>query len=88
MNDSQREIMCIAQEECSEVIQAVSKIFRFGMESKHKDRTNKAHLEEEMGDVICMFQLMEEHGMIDWTNVSLAASRKREKLKQWSSIEV
>lgn len=88
MNDSQREILLIAQEECAEVTQAISKIFRFGLQSEHNGRTNKEHLEEEMGDLLCMLQLIEEYDMADWTRVSVCASRKRAKLKQWSSIEV
>ena len=88
MNDNQREILLIAQEECAEVTQAISKIFRFGLQSEHKGRSNQHHLEEEMGDLLCMLQLIEEHDMVDWSRVSLAATRKREKLKEWSSIEV
>lgn len=79
--------MLIAQEECAEVTQAISKVFRFGMDAEHNGRTNKDRLEEEMGDLICMFQLMEERGLIDWTRVSVAAQMKREKLKTWSNIE-
>lgn len=87
MKDSNKEIMLIAQEECAEVTQAISKVFRFGMDAEHNGRTNKDRLEEEMGDLICMFQLMEERGLIDWTRVSVAAQMKREKLKTWSNIE-
>ena len=81
-----REIMLIAQEECAEVTQAISKVFRFGFDSVHNERTNKDRLEEEIGDLVCMFQLMEEKELIDWTRVSVAAQMKREKLKTWSNI--
>lgn len=37
MNDKQREILVITQEECAEVIQEISKIFRFGIDELHKD---------------------------------------------------
>ncbi len=37
MNEKQREILVITQEECAEVIQEVSKIFRFGIDNQHKD---------------------------------------------------
>jgi hypothetical protein len=37
MNDKQREILVITQEECAEVIQEISKIFRFGIDEMHKD---------------------------------------------------
>ena len=34
INDKQREVMLIAQEECAEVVQAISKCFRFGFDSR------------------------------------------------------
>ena len=45
-----KEILLIAQEECAEVTQAISKIFRFGFLSQHNGRTNRQHLAEELGD--------------------------------------
>lgn len=86
MKESNKEIMLIAQEECAEVTQAISKVFRFGMDAEYNGRTNKDRLEEEIGDLICMLQLMEEKQLIDWTRVSVAAQMKREKLKTWSTI--
>jgi NTP pyrophosphatase (non-canonical NTP hydrolase) len=82
----QEEIMAITQEECAEVIQALSKVMRFGLNTSHNGRTNRAHLEEEVGDLMCMFQLMDEYDMVDWSKVSLAASAKRKKLQKWSNI--
>ncbi len=87
MNSSEREIMLIAQEECAEVTQAISKVFRFGMDAEHNGRTNKDRLEEETGDLLCMLQMMEERGLIDWSRVSAAAQMKRQKLKTWSNID-
>lgn len=87
MNSSEREIMLIAQEECAEVTQAISKVFRFGMDAVHNERTNKERLEEEIGDLMCMLQMMSECGLIDWGIVSLAAGAKKLKLKTWSSID-
>jgi len=86
MNNSQKEIMMIAQEECAEVTQAISKVFRFGIDAIHNDKTNKQRLEEEIGDLMCMFQLMDENNIIDWSMVSIASSMKKEKLKRWSDI--
>jgi NTP pyrophosphatase (non-canonical NTP hydrolase) len=87
MNSSEREIMLIAQEECAEVTQAISKVFRFGMDAVHNERTNKERLEEEIGDLMCMLQMMSERGLIDWGIVSRAAGAKKLKLKTWSSID-
>lgn len=88
MNNSQIEILDIAQEEAAEVIVAISKVSRFGLETVHKGRNNRAHLEEEAGDLLCMLRLMNSHGLVDWANVELAATAKLEKLKQWSNIEI
>lgn len=81
-----REVMLIAQEECAEVTQAISKVFRFGFDEVYNGKTNREHLEEEIGDLLCMLQLMEEKELIDWTHVSVYAQKKREKLKTWSNI--
>jgi NTP pyrophosphatase (non-canonical NTP hydrolase) len=88
MNESHREIMLIAQEECAEVIQAISKVFRFGMESEHNGVTNREHLQVEIGDVLCMIDLMNEQGLIDWSCVEVARTQKREKLQKWSKIKL
>lgn len=78
--------MAITQEECAEVIQAISKVMRFGLDTTYKDVSNKAHLEEEIGDLVCMFQLMEESGMIDGGRVAIHSQEKRQKLIKWSNI--
>ena len=88
-NSVDQEILDITQEECAEVIQAISKIRRFGYLSKHPDstQTNRQHLEEEIGDLMCMVDLMRESGMIDWAEVIEHSDNKREKLKKWSNIK-
>lgn len=80
--------MLIAQEECAEVTQAISKVFRFGFNSKHPERAmnNRECLEEEIGDLMCMVDLMIEHNMINRNNILYASGNKRKKLEQWSSI--
>lgn len=86
MNDKQSEILRIAQEESAEVIQAISKVFRFGAENCHPDstQTNMEHLAEEIGDFFCMVELMIEDGLIDANLVNKAALNKRNKLQKWS----
>ena len=86
MQSNQKEILLIAQEECAEVTQAISKVFRFGIDAEYNGRTNRERLTEEIGDLVCMFQLMEEKGILDWTIISLHAQKKREKLEKWSTI--
>ena len=52
-NESDQEILLITQEECAEVTQAISKVFRFGMDDEYNGVTNREHLEEELGDLLC-----------------------------------
>jgi NTP pyrophosphatase (non-canonical NTP hydrolase) len=86
MNSRQREIMLIAQEECAEVIQAISKCFRFGLTDVYEGKTNLQRLEEELGDLKCMISLMEESGVTYGTNVFDAELNKRVRLKKWSNV--
>lgn len=86
MDKVNKEIMLIAQEECAEVVQAISKVFRFGMDERYNDRTNKQRLEEETGDLLCMIQLMMDKGIIDESKVYNASLQKRHKLETWSGV--
>ena len=80
------EILTILQEECAEVIQAISKVNRFGIDGIHNGKSNRDHLEEEIGDLMCMFELMLENGIIQKESVDNAKERKIAKLKCWSNI--
>lgn len=88
MNDQVKEIFCITQEECAEVSQAISKVFRFGIDSEKPGHgvTNKQHLEEEIGDLLAMVDIMVEKCIISDTSINIAKKAKREKLRKWSSI--
>jgi len=86
MNEREREILLILQEESAEVIQAVSKVFRFGWDSEWDGQTNREHLEEEVGDYLAMVQIMVDTGMIDTFAIDTAKHKKIEKLKKWSNI--
>ena len=88
MQEKINEVMNILSEECAEVIQAVSKISRFGLDNLKpgKPKTNRDHLEEELGDLYAMIEILQELNVVSWTNIEKAAEAKREKLKQWSNI--
>jgi NTP pyrophosphatase (non-canonical NTP hydrolase) len=87
MNDKQREILVITQEECAEVIQEISKIFRFGIEEKHKDgMLHKEKLEMEVGDLLTMIDLLIEFNLVDKDSIEINKNKKIEKLKIYSSI--
>jgi NTP pyrophosphatase (non-canonical NTP hydrolase) len=88
MNKTTNEVMDILQEECAEVIQAVSKIRRFGIDNHKpgKPKTNREHLEEELGDLYAMIDILQELDIVSWSGIEKAAEAKREKLKTWSNI--
>ena len=88
MNDQTKEIMLILQEEGAEVIQAVSKCSRFGMDNCNpgKPLTNREHLEEELGDVLAMVDIMLEQGIVNIAKLEEAKLNKKYKLKKWSTI--
>jgi NTP pyrophosphatase (non-canonical NTP hydrolase) len=86
INEANREILLITQEECAEVTQAISKVFRFGMEDSHNGETNREHLEEEIGDLMCMIDLLIDNGIVSESAVMTAKNEKMNKLMTWSSI--
>jgi NTP pyrophosphatase (non-canonical NTP hydrolase) len=88
MDKKTKEIFCITQEECAEVTQAISKVFRFGFDSRHPEtfKSNMESLEEEVGDLLAMIDIMIEKCIISDTNVNTARAAKKEKLKTWSNI--
>jgi NTP pyrophosphatase (non-canonical NTP hydrolase) len=85
--NKQEEIMLICQEECAEVAQAISKVFRFGIDGMHNNATNRARLEEEVGDLLCMIEMMIEEKLIDGSAVAQAGLKKKDKLAKWSNIK-
>lgn len=89
MNNQTTEIMHILQEECAEVIQAISKCQRFGIHNfkPGTDKTNLQQLQEELGDVMAMVELLVDQkiGLLDH-NITEAKVAKFAKLKMWSTI--
>ena len=89
MKSKTEETLVILQEECAEVIQAVSKILRFGFQSRYPTEdsaSTKECLEMEAGQLLCMIGLLVEQGAIDEDNMIAAMEYKKVKLKEWSSI--
>jgi len=88
MDKTVKEVMDILQEECAEVIQAVSKISRFGLNNfkPGRPKTNLEHLEEELGDLLAMIDILHDLDVISYTNIEVATAAKKEKLKKWSTI--
>ena len=88
MDEQNNEVMDILQEECAEVVQAVSKIRRFGIDNAKPgtNYTNREHLEEEIGDLLAMVDILLINEMVNWGNLHKAKRAKIEKLKKWSNI--
>ena len=80
MNDKVREALVITQEECAEVIQVISKVFRFGLDE------NDHRLEDEIGDLLCMIEILVNLGVVRSDKLDLAKRVKAEKLKRWSKL--
>jgi len=82
LNKVQEEILTILQEECAEVIQAVSKVRRFG------EANNIEQLEQEIADVLCMINLAYRHGILEENEVRVQnrITVKEERLKKYSNI--
>ena len=80
--------MNILSEECAEVIQAISKCNRFGIDNLKpgKPKTNREHLEEELGDLLAMVELLQSIEVVSDTGLEIAKQAKFEKLKKWSNI--
>lgn len=70
------------QEEASEIIQAVSKIRRFGPDNKHPDRktTNKTELIAELEDFLALIAVLEAQSYFDLSQSREAIKTKAEAL--------
>ena len=74
------ELMVITMEECSELIQECSKSIR------KKHYYGNERLTEEVGDVMCMIELLHSYDLISFDEVEERTKVKKEKLKKWSNL--
>jgi NTP pyrophosphatase (non-canonical NTP hydrolase) len=83
----QDELLEILAEECAEIIQEKSKIFRFGIvkESHHVDGQNHLQcLEQELGDLLAMIEMVRDSRMgITEAGLQAAKKKKLEKVVKW-----
>jgi NTP pyrophosphatase (non-canonical NTP hydrolase) len=82
------EILDILQEECAEVIQAISKCRRFGIDEQNlkTGRTQREELVQELGDVTLLIELLQDRQLFSDGELNSAKLNKATKLKRWSSI--
>jgi NTP pyrophosphatase (non-canonical NTP hydrolase) len=91
MNEQTKELLLILQEECAEVTQAVSKCMRFGTDQMKpgKNRTNINMLEEEIGDLFAMVELLTDMDIgVTTKGITEAKLNKFYKLKKWSNLTI
>lgn len=86
MNEKDREALAILQEEAAEVIQAASKMLRFGPDSHWNGRTTQQDLETEIGDLQALIGILYERGIIREQQVQEAEICKIQKLHTWSTL--
>lgn len=77
----QDELLTVTMEECAEVIQSASKIIRFGY-----TEDSRFNLAKEVGDLLCMVDLLKRDGFISDEEIEIYKGEKSEKLKKWSSL--
>jgi NTP pyrophosphatase (non-canonical NTP hydrolase) len=82
------EILDILQEECAEVIQAISKCRRFGIDEQNlkTGRTQREELVQELGDVGLLIELLHAYQLFAHEELHQAKLNKAKKLDQWSTI--
>jgi NTP pyrophosphatase (non-canonical NTP hydrolase) len=78
--NKREELLVITMEECAEVSQACSKMLRFN------EQVDYENLQDEIGDLMCMVELLKEQGIVTNTQIAKRMEVKREKLKKWSSL--
>jgi NTP pyrophosphatase (non-canonical NTP hydrolase) len=78
--NKKEEMVVITMEECGELIQACSKMLRFGEEQDY------TQLQEEIGDVMCMIEILRDGGFVNDKQIADRIKVKKEKLMKWSLL--
>ena len=79
--DKQTEALVITMEECGELTQACSKVIRTDQKEEYMRELTK-----EVGDVMCMIDLLVQNNLVDENDIKLCVKKKREKLMKWSNL--
>ena len=81
--DEKEELLVIFMEECAEASVEASKVIRFG-----RNDEEVGSLAREVGDLMCMINLLEDYGLINRNQINQYALAKKEKLKKWSNLNL
>ena len=80
MDNALQELLTITMEECGELIQACSKAIRCD------DYHDNEKLIEEIGDVMCMIELLQQYDLVSYQEIDDRVIEKRNKLRKWSNL--
>ena len=80
MDNALQELLTITMEECGELIQACSKAIRCD------DYHDNEKLIEEVGDVMCMIELLQQYDLVSYQEIDERVIEKRNKLRKWSKL--
>jgi len=80
MKNELQELLTITMEECGELIQACSKAIRCD------DYHDNEKLIEEIGDVMCMIELLQQYDLVSYQEIDERIIEKRKKLQKWSNL--
>ncbi len=84
LTNEQTELLSIMSEECGEVVQAVGKIMRHGLDSHNPNtgETNTEQLIDELGDVMLFIGILCDKGIIDKVKLQKRIANKLAKLTE------
>lgn len=89
VTNQEAELLTILMEECAEVIQACSKIQRFGWEgattADDSGNTNRDHLATELGDLAAVANKLGAEGRLSSPKIHAATEAKYEKMKKFTT---
>ena len=80
MDNALQELLTITMEECGELIQACSKAIRCD------DYHDNEKLIEEVGDVMCMIELLQQYDLVSYQEIDERVIENRNKLRKWSKL--
>lgn len=90
MDPNYVEVLMLLMEECAEVIQAASKVNRFGASASRSDIENGATkselLSREIGDLLGLIDAVYLSGLTSETTIRCYRKRKQARLRKYSSI--
>jgi len=79
----------ILAEECAELIQAKSKMVRFGAQSINPEtgELNIDYFNQEVADVLALFEILMENGVIfDRDRLRTLINKKRDKMRRFYNV--